>query len=268
MQLKFFFLGFSLIGAICSCQDTAVPVADLSQGTWIDLSYPFDDETIYWPTDTSGFRIDTLNYGHNESYFYSAFAFCSAEHGGTHLDAPVHFAEAKKSVDELALDQLIGSAIVVDVSSKALANPDYQVSISDFEDWEAQHGPMPTDAIILIKTGYGQYWPDRAKYLGTDNTGPEAIPLLHFPGLGPETAEWLTSERTVKAIGLDTPSIDFGQSTGFEAHRILFEHDIPAFENLANLDQLPNEGAWVIALPMYISGGSGAPLRAVAFIPS
>jgi len=153
------------------------------------------------------------------------------------------------------------------VSDKALQDRDYQVSIEDFLQWEEAHGTLPEQSILLLRTGYGQYWPDRSKYLGTANTGPEAIPLLHFPGLSTEAAKWLTSERSIKAVGLDTPSIDFGQSSAFETHRILFAHNIPAFENLANLESLPTLGAWVIALPMSIAGGSGAPLRAVAWIP-
>ena len=232
------------------------------------MTYPFDQNTIYWPTDTQGFKIDTVAYGHtDQDYFYSAFTFCSAEHGGTHLDAPVHFSEGKMSVDALSPSQLIGPAVVIDVSKKALQNRDYQVSIEDFKAWEKVHGPLPDQVIVLLRSGYGRYWPNRGQYLGTNDLGLEAIPNLHFPGLHHEAAEWLVQNRDVKAIGLDTPSIDYGQSTGFETHRILFDDNIPAFENLANLDKLPEKGSWVFALPMSISGGSGAPLRAVAWMP-
>jgi len=252
----------------CDSPNQTVITADLSSGTWIDLSYPYDENTIYWPTDTQGFKIDTIFFGLTEQdYFYSAFSFCSAEHGGTHLDAPVHFAQGKKSVNELGLDQLIGKAVVIDVAENALQDRDYLVTVEDFLHWENANGPLPDQSIVLLHTGYGRFWPDREGYLGTAGLGPEAIPNLHFPGLDPEAATWLTTERNIKAIGLDTPSIDYGQSAVFETHRILFAHNIPAFENLANLEQLPATGAWVIALPMAISGGSGAPLRAVAFVP-
>jgi kynurenine formamidase len=240
----------------------------LDQGTWIDLTYDFDSNTLYWPTDTLGFRLDTVFHGHTENdYFYAAYGFSSAEHGGTHLDAPVHFAEGKLPVNGLSLDQLIGTAVIIDVSDSALANPDYLVSIADFERFEAAHGTIPEAAIVLLRTGYGAFWPDRERYLGTNNLGPEAVPLLHFPGLGWEAAQWLCQNRQIKAIGLDTPSIDYGQSSLFRSHRILFEQNIPVFENLANLDKLPITGSWVMALPMKIKGGSGAPLRAVAWIP-
>ena len=252
----------------CGPSDQSDIGADLSSGTWIDLSYPYNENTIYWPTDSQGFKIDTVAFGQTgQDYFYAAFSFCSAEHGGTHLDAPLHFAEGRKSVDELALDQLIGNAAVIDVSEKSIQDRDYLVTTEDFLDWEKTYGRLPDQSIVLLRTGYGRYWPDRLGYLGTAELGPQAIPNLHFPGLDPGAATWLTTERNIKAIGLDTPSIDYGQSQDFETHRILFANDVPAFENLANLEQLPALGAWVIALPMAISGGSGAPLRAVAFVP-
>ncbi|MCM3900094.1 MAG: cyclase family protein, partial [Pyrinomonadaceae bacterium] len=103
-------------------------------------------------------------------------------------------------------------------------------------------------------------------YLGTEERGAEAVAKLHFPGLHPDAARWLAANRSIKAIGLDTASIDFGQSTLFESHRILFDKNIPAFENVANLDRLPPKGFSVIALPMKIKGGSGGPLRIVAIL--
>ncbi len=254
------------ICTMLSCQPPAPKVA-FEQGTWIDLTYDFDQTTLYWPTDTVGFKLDTVFHGHTElDYFYSAYGFSSAEHGGTHLDAPIHFAEGKLPVDKLSLDQLIGSAVIIDVQDSAALNPDYLVSVADLERYERTYGAIPAQAVVLLRTGYGSFWPDRNLYLGTSKMGPEAVALLHFPGLAPQAATWLC-ERDIKAVGLDTPSIDYGQSKMFESHQILFKQNIPVFENLANLDMLPIQGAWVMALPMKIKGGSGAPLRAVAWIP-
>lgn len=236
------------------------------KGAWIDLSHAFDEATIYWPT-ADGFRLDTVFEGTTDSgFYYSAYNYCAAEHGGTHLDAPVHFAEGKQAMHEIPLEHLIGDAVVVDVSENALKNPDFQVTVADFEAWEKQHGRLPEGAIILLRTGYGQYWPDRVRYMGTAERGPTAVAKLHFPGLHPDAARWLTTERRIHAIGLDTPSIDYGQSTLFESHQILFQQNIPAFENLANLDKLPPTGLWVAALPMKIKHGSGGPLRIVALV--
>ena len=242
-----------------------VPQAS-AQSRIVDLTYAFDAESVYWPTAET-FRLETDFEGMTEKgYFYSAYRFAAAEHGGTHLDAPVHFAKGRNSVDQIPLDQLTGAALVVDVSKQCAANADYLVSVADLQNWEKRNGKIPAGAIILLRTGFGKYYPDRKKYLGTDERGPDAVAKLHFPGLDPEAARWLTQNRSIKAIGLDTASIDRGQSTLFESHRILFEKNIPAFENVANLDQLPVKGFTVIALPMKIKGGSGGPLRIVAML--
>jgi kynurenine formamidase len=209
---------------------------------------------------------EELAYGRTEAgFFYSSYRFASAEHGGTHLDAPIHFAEGRRTADEIPLSDLIGPAVVVDVSDGA--HPDYLVSVADLEGWEAEHGSIPGGAIVLLRTGWGERWDDRAAYLGTELTGPEAVAELHFPGLAPEAARWLVENRDIVALGLDTPSLDYGQSADFATHVILNSADIAGFENVANLAELPPTGAYVVALPMKIEGGSGGPLRIVAFVP-
>jgi kynurenine formamidase len=245
----------------------ATPGAALPEGTVIDLSHAYDEDTVYWPT-AAGFELTVDFEGMTDKgYFYTANTFCSAEHGGTHIDAPIHFAEGRDTVDEIPLERLMGPAILVDVTDRCEDDSDYLVSTADLERWEATNGRVPDGAIVLLRTGFGKYWPDRARYMGTDERGPEAVAKLHFPGLDPEAARWLVAERSINAIGLDTPSIDSGQSTLFESHRVLFAAEIPAFENLANLDRLPATGFMLIALPMKIAGGSGGPLRAVAIVP-
>lgn len=232
----------------------------------VDLTYPFDDQTIFWPTE-KGFVLENEFRGVTEKgYYYTANKFCTAEHGGTHVDAPVHFRENGNTVDAIPLDRLIGGGVVVDVSEKCLSDRDYRVQERDFVEWENRHGRIPQKAIVLIRTGYGSFWPDREKYMGTAERGTEAVAKLHFPGLHPDAAKWLIDERSVKAVGLDTPSIDHGQSTQFESHVTLFEANVPAFENVANLDQLPVNGFTVVALPMKIRGGSGGPLRIIALV--
>lgn len=242
--------------------------AALAHATVVDLSHAFDADTIYWPTDTQGFELETVFEGTTEKgYYYAAHRFCSAEHGGTHLDAPIHFAAGQWTADEIPLEKLMGPGIVVDVTEKAEGDRDYQVGVDDFTAWESAHGPIPEGAIVLLRTGIGRHWPDRAQVLGTELTGPEAVPELHFPGLAPEAAKWLVEQRSIDAIGLDTPSIDYGQSQLFESHRTLFAANVPAFENVAQLDELPVKGFAVVALPMKIGGGSGGPLRIMALVP-
>ena len=241
----------------------------LSSGKWIDLTYSFNAKTIYWPNNPTGFKLDTQMNGVTPAgFYYSTNAFSAPEHGGTHLDAPVHFAKDHLSADQVPLTNLTGDAVVIDVSENAMKNRDYLISVKDIESWEKKNGNIPDSSIVLFRTGYGKFYPDPKNYLGTDVKGADAIPLLHFPGIDPATAEWLTSNRKIKALGLDTPSIDYGQSKDFKTHQVLLGKNIPAFENVANLDQLPTTGAYVVALPMKIEHGSGGPLRIIAWVKS
>jgi kynurenine formamidase len=236
-------------------------------GRWVDLTHAFSAETLYWPI-AEPFKLEKEFAGTTpKGYHYSANRYSASEHGGTHMDAPIHFAEQGATVDQITVDQLIGPAIVVDVSGKALANRDYLVSVADFAAWEKANGAIPAEAIVLLRTGYDRYWPDAQKYLGTGERGAEAVAKLHFPGLAPDAARWLVEQRRTKAVGLDTASIDYGQSSLFESHRSLAAKHVVIFENVAGLGELPPTGSSVMALPMKIGGGSGAPLRIVAFIP-
>lgn len=260
------FLALSLLFVSCNQQPTDVAASSFSSGKWVDLSYDFSNKTIYWPT-AGTFRFDTVFEGITPGgYYYSAFNFCAAEHGGTHLDAPVHFAAGKWSTDQIPLENLTGDAIVIDVSKNAMTNADYLITVDDIQAWEKVNGVIADNSIVLFRTGYGSFYPDSKKYLGTDERGQEAVAKLHFPGIHPATAEWLTKNRKIKAIGIDVASIDYGQSKDFKTHQIIYGANIPGFENVANMDKLPAKGAYVVALPMKIKGGSGGPLRIVAWL--
>ncbi|SDR96785.1 cyclase family protein [Gramella sp. MAR_2010_147] len=252
--LLILFFGFNI-----SAQDLSSEEIEI-----IDLTYAFSNETIYWVTARE-FNLEEVAKGKTEKgFYYSANNFSTAEHGGTHIDAPIHFAENKQSVDEIPLDQLIGTGIKIDVSKMARQNPDYRIRIEDLKQWEQTNGIIPEKSIVLFETGFGKFYPNAKKYLGTDKRGPEAVKELHFPGLSKEAAEWLIANRNIKAVGLDTASIDYGQSTNFDTHVMLMTHNIPAFENVAHLEKLPATGFQIIALPIKIKGGSGGPLRIIA----
>lgn len=246
---------------------TARPSTDFPKGQWIDLTHDFSDETVYWVT-AEPFKRTTVSEGRTpQGFYYSAYNFSGAEHGGTHIDSPIHFAEGKKTVDQIGIDQLVAQAVKIDVSTNAASDPDYQITTNDIKNWESANGKIPEWSIILFQTGFGSKWPDKKAYLGTDQKGPDAVKDLHFPGLHPDAAKWLVENRKIHAVGIDTASIDYGQSTLFESHVALMTNNIPAFENVANLDNVPAKAFHVIALPMKIKGGSGAPLRIVAFVP-
>lgn len=243
-----------------------VPVELAAQERLVDLTHPFDAQTIYWPTEP-GFVLDKGPAGFTErGYFYAANRFAAPEHGGTHIDAPQHFAQGGQTVDEIPVSRLVGAGACVDVSRRCAADRDYQVTIEDLRAWEEAHGESLENKIVLLNTAYAERWPDRARYLGTTATGRAAVSELHFPGLHPTAAEWLATRRRIKAVGVDTASIDHGASRDFQSHVNLFRHSVPALENVASLEGVPATGFRLIALPMKIAGGSGAPCRVIAIL--
>ena len=239
---------------------------DLSGGRWIDLTHAFNEQSVYWPTSDT-FRKTLVFKGITQGgWYYAAYNYSAAEHGGTHMDSPIHFAENANTADEVPISQLIGPGYVIDVSAQSAENADYLVMPADIEAFEAVHGPIPAGAIVLLNTNRARFYPDRKAYMGTDERGQAAVQKLHFPGLSVEAAALLVA-RKIGAVGIDTPSIDYGQSKDFAAHVELMTHNIPAFENVADMSGLPPTGSTIVALPMKIEGGSGGPLRIVAHLP-
>ena len=262
------FLPLLLVAVLAGCSSSfpSMTRLDLANVEVVDLTHAFNTQTIYWPTSPSTFRLERLAFGQTPGgYFYASNAFYAPEHGGTHLDAPIHFAEAGRTADQIPVAQLIGPAVVIDVSASAASNPDYRLTVEDVRAFERAHGTIRPGTLVLLRTGWSRRWPDRRAYLGDDTPGDAS--KLHFPSYGVEAARLLVDERRVAALGVDVASIDYGQSTDFMVHRIAAARNVPGLENLTNLDALPATGATVIALPMKIEGGSGGPVRVVALLP-
>lgn len=260
--MKALLLAFAAGGLLAVSAVRQEPI-DFSVHTIVDLTHPYNDKTVYWPTSPSKFRLEQLAYGKTEGgYFYSAYSLSTPEHGGTHLDAPRHFSESGRTADQIPIGQLMGAAVVIDVSAQARANRDHRLTLDDVVAFEKAHGPIPAEAIVLLRTDWSRHWPDTKAYLGDDRPGDAS--RLSFPSYGDEAARVLVEDRRVAALGVDTASIDYGRSTDFIVHRIAAARNVPGLENLTNLDRLPPRGATVIALPMKIEGGSGGPVRVVA----
>lgn len=229
----------------------------------IDLTYPFNRHTIYWPTER-GFLLERFHYGTTEKgYFYSAYRYCAPEHGGTHVDAPRHFSQKGLTVDQIPVTALMGKAVVIHVEKNVKNNRDYAIKVDDIKAFEHQHGSLTPENIVLFYTGWGQYWDHKTLYLGTAKFGD--VKNLHFPGISQEAAQYLVA-RKVKAIGLDTPSLDPGISQNFKAHQIILGANLYGIENIAHLELVPITGATLIVAPMKIERGSGAPARVLALI--
>jgi kynurenine formamidase len=231
----------------------------------VDLSHAFGPKTLYWPTSPSKFTLEKLASGPTPGgFFYAANSLCTPEHGGTHLDAPLHFSERGRATADIPLEQLVAPAVVIDITAQAAKNRDYTLSAQDVSAFEKQHGRIARGTIVLLKTGWSRRWPDAKSYLGDDTPGDAS--KLSFPSYGLDAAKQLIEARGAAALGIDTASIDYGKSTDFQVHRLAGANNVPGLENLTNLDQLPARGAMVVALPMKIEGGSGGPLRAIALV--
>lgn len=231
---------------------------------FIDLTHAFGKDTLVWPTEEPFVLLPQYAEDMPAGYFYASNRLTMPEHGGTHIDAPIHFSRGGQTLDQVPLDRLIGTGVRIDATALCAEDRDYRITIQDFERWEATHGRIPDAAIVLLQTGFARYWPARIEYLGTELRGSDGVRALRFPGLHPQAADWLIRERRVKAVGIDTASIDYGRSTRFETHVALLSNNVPVFENLGDLSGVPVRGFDVIALPMKIAGATGGPLRIIA----
>ena len=254
------------LGILLAISPSTASALELENYELVDLSHSYGENTLYWPTSPTAFEKEQLAYGISEGgWFYSAYSVCTPEHGGTHIDAPMHFAAGGISTEKIPLESLLAQAVVIDVSNKAAADRNYRLTAEDVAAFEKEHGEISAGTIVLMRTDWSEHWPDAVAYLG-DNTPGDAS-KLQFPGFGAEATKILTEERKVAMLGVDTASVDYGKSQDFIVHRIGAAQGVANLENLTNLDQLPATGATIIALPMKIEGGSGGPARVVALVP-
>jgi kynurenine formamidase len=258
----------SLVAALVIAASTlaSAQTINLSRYRMVDLSHAYGPTTLYWPTSASKFVLSRDASGETPSgFFYAANSLSTPEHGGTHLDSPRHFSESGRTTEQIPLEQLVVAAVVIDVSKEAAADRDYRLTREAVLAFEKANGPIASGTAVLLRTGWSRHWPNAKAYLGDDTPGDAS--KLSFPSYGVDAARLLVEERSVAALGIDTASIDYGRSTDFQVHRLAAARNVPGFENLTNLDQLPVRGGLLIALPMKIEGGSGGPLRAIALVP-
>jgi len=255
-----------VLGVFFLISSLSASALDLDNYTLVDLSHSYGENTLYWPTSPTAFEKEELAYGVSEDgWFYSSYSVCTPEHGGTHIDAPIHFSEGGNSTEKIPLSSLIAPAVVINVSEKAAADRNYRLTAADVLEFENEHGKIAVGTIVLMRTDWSEHWPDAIAYLGDDTPGDAS--KLQFPGFGAEATRLLAEERKVAMLGVDTASVDYGKSQDFIVHRIGAAQGVANLENLTNLSQLPATGATILALPMKIEGGSGGPVRVVALAP-
>ncbi|GIY54756.1 uncharacterized protein CEXT_564081, partial [Caerostris extrusa] len=192
---------------------------------------------------------------------YQKDEFSAATHGGTHLDAPCHFAKGRWCVSDIPLPHLVVPAAVVDISSQVDGNPDVHLTTDHLLEWEEQHGQIRDGSLLLVYTGWSMYWPNPLNYTGTDVRDKNQ---LKFPSITGDAAKWLVSNRKIVGVGLDTMSIDIPNGTYPDTHVTLMKKNIYGLENVNNLHLLPATGATVYVMPMKLKGASGAPCRIFA----
>jgi kynurenine formamidase len=263
-----------------------VPSAVCDHGDYLDLSYTFSDQTIFFPGQQP-FHLNKLGRRNTSDFYYASYSFCAGEHGGTHIDAPSHFAKTGWSVEQIPNERLVDvPGAVIDVTHQVDESSDpasYAVSVEDLRNHEEQYGRIPQNGLVIIMTGWGgKYWGDKAKYLG-EKILKNGTTALAFPGLSVSAAQWLYNERGIVGIGVDTASVDPGHSKHFEAHQFLAARQVYNLENVAHLHLVRDRALKrterdsyksstrdkcstfnFFVLPIKIEGGTGAPVRILA----
>jgi kynurenine formamidase len=251
--------GFMTVFAQIATQKPALDGIPAGKTRVIDLSYAINDKLVPWPGDEKFFEArDNATMAKNG---YFTRSFWMLEHYGTHLDAPAHFAAGAATVDPIPAKKLFGPAVVLDVRGVAAKDADYRLPASRIEEWERAHGRIPQGAIVLLRTGWSARWPDPQKYRNQDKQG-----KMHFPGFSDEAAKVLI-ERGASGLGCDTLSVDYGASEDFSVHHLALGAGLYHLENLADLSEVPDAGAFLVVAPIKLEGGSGGPVRVFALLP-
>ncbi|XP_033763949.1 isatin hydrolase-like [Pecten maximus] len=247
---------------VCSAMVSIVPV---DSRRIVDLSYDLEFNSMTYPFNPR-FNLSVQHKGPYGLAPWLQFGNVEfAVHTGTHVDSPNHFRKGGLQAHEIKIERLMGPGVVINVKDRVVQNIDYQVTDKDLMAWEAENGQIPKGAIVLMNSGWGARYPDFV-HVYNSTTYQDDFSSLHFPGIHENAAQWLVNNRNIHAVGVDTPSGDYGQSETFPVHRLLFTKNILIIENVANMDKLPNSGSYIYLPMIKFKGASGAPARMFAAI--
>ncbi len=224
----------------------------------IHLSHAIDPHIPQWPGDPP-VEFETVAELEKDGYYLRRFSL--GEHSATHINAPNSFHATGVGIDKYPAESLIAPAVVIDIRDKVTDNPDYVLTIADIKAWEAQHGQIPPDSVVLLYTGWQDKWFDSNAFLNPDIEG-----VLHFPGFGSKATEFLLNERQIAGVGIDTHGVDSGQDTTFTTNRLVLEKPRIVLENLTNLEQLPPKGITLFIGVLCLKDGSGSPAAVMGLV--
>jgi kynurenine formamidase len=237
----------------------------------VDLTAPLSAETpvIQLPPEfgqTARFALEEISRYDDRGPAWYWNNFRSGEHTGTHFDAPNHWVTGRDGADVASVPpaRLVAPAVVLDFSAQAAENPDFLLEVEHIEAWQAEHGPLPEGGWLLYRTGWDARSASQQEFLNADATGP------HTPGVSPECARWLGEEAPIIGMGVETVGTDAGAAHSFDppfpCHAALMGSGKYGLTQLQNVAQLPPTGVLLIAAPLPIVAGSGAPARVLALV--
>ncbi len=243
-------------------------LALLKQARFVDLTHAFEPGIPHGIGITDETRealyahapqIGTIGQG------FSMHRYSLAGQWGTHVDPPVHFIAGGRTLDQIAVSDMLLPLCVVDVSARVKEEPDFMLTRAHLQVWESAHGMIPARAFVAFRTDWSKRWPDASAMRPVVND------KMQFPGWGLDALEFLADKRGVTAIGHETTDTDPGALAGlgqFPAETLWLSKDRYQIELLAALDQVPATGAIAVVSFPKPKNGSGFPARVFAICPT
>lgn len=272
-QRIFSFLALILITLLCGCAPskplTLKDAWQVIQGKqFVDLTHSFSPGIPHW----KGFpdeKLETLYWyepgvGKLGSGFY-AQAYTHVGQWGTHVDPPAHFAQGRRTVDQIDVKEMVLPFVVIDVHEAVAQNPDYTITMTDVKNWEKKHGRIPAGAFVAMRTDWSKRWPSMNAMQNKDAKG-----IAHYPGWSMEVLQYLYEDRGITASGHETTDTDPGIATTKDDYTLetyILKSNHYQIELLTNLDKVPEAGALVVASFPKPQDGSGFPARVFAILP-
>lgn len=220
----------------------------------IDLTHPLTPEIPTW-NGSCGYTLD-IKMDYDQMFRVQKMHIHAGV--GTHMDAPSHRFAGKSCIAEIPLEELFVSVCAIDVSTKA--HGDYELSTGEIKSYEKEHGTIPTGSLVMIYTGWSQFWSEPDKYRNVSGDG-----QMHFPAVSGDAAK-VFLERGVVGLAIDTISPDCLDAQ-FPVHEVLLRAGKYIIENVANGSKIPPKGAYAIACPLFAKGATESPMRLIGLIP-